>query len=149
MVNATFPVGDPQSSVHDVPDATVVGQDGIHDDPAISLDQTDGVDANRSCEGGTIDKQNTSKISPAVQASVPAPTDEGELNNHSERKSCRAPQEQNDYHQAAASNQPISLRPQWKLESSTHLVMQIVSGLTDKTGLSHEKAGKLIGEKFY
>ena len=41
------------SSVHGVADAKVVGQDGIRDGPAISINQTGGIDANRSCEGGT------------------------------------------------------------------------------------------------
>ena len=70
--------GDPQSSVYDVPDATVVGQDDIHDNPAISLHQTDGIDANRSCEDGTLAKQNTLTSSPIVQASVPAPINKGQ-----------------------------------------------------------------------
>lgn len=81
------------SSVHGVADARVLGQDGIRDDPAISIDQTGGIDANRSCDSGTMDKQNTLNGSPTVQASVPAPTDDGELNNHSERKSHRVVQE--------------------------------------------------------
>jgi len=69
---------------------TVVGQDDIHDDPLISLDETD---ANGSCEGGSLAKQNTLTSRPTVQVSVPAPTDDGELNNHSERKSHRVLQE--------------------------------------------------------
>lgn len=81
------------SSVHGVADAKVVGQDGIRDGPAISINQTGGIDANRSCEGGTLAKQNTLTSRPTVQASVPAPTDDGELNNHSERKSHRVLQE--------------------------------------------------------
>lgn len=81
------------SSVHGVADAKVVGQDGIHDGPAISIYQSGGIDANRSCEGGTMDKQNTLNRSPTVQANVPAPTDDGELNNRSERKSHRVLQE--------------------------------------------------------
>ena len=81
------------SSVHGVADAKVVGQDGIRDDPAISIDQTGGIDADRSCEGDTMDKQNTLNGSPTVQASVSAPTDKGELNNHSQRKSHRVLQE--------------------------------------------------------
>lgn len=64
------------SSVHGVADARVLGQDGIRDDPAISIDQTGGIDANRSCDSGTMDKQNTLNGSPTVQASVPAPTDD-------------------------------------------------------------------------
>jgi len=72
---------------------TVVGQDDIHDDPAISLDETDGIDANGSCEGGTLAKQNTLTSRPTVQASIPAPTDDSELNNHWERKSHRLLQE--------------------------------------------------------
>ena len=62
------------SSVHGVADAKVVGQDGTRDDPTISINQTGGIDANRSCEGGTMDKQNTLNRSPTVQANVPAPT---------------------------------------------------------------------------
>lgn len=72
---------------------TVVGQDDIHDDPAISLDETDGIDANGSCEGGTLAKQNTLTSRPTVQASVPSPTEKGELNNHLQRKSHRVLQE--------------------------------------------------------
>lgn len=72
---------------------TVVVQDDIHDDPVISLDETDGIDAIGSCEGGTLAKQSTLTSRPTVQASFPAPTDDGELNNHSERKSHRVLQE--------------------------------------------------------
>ena len=165
-VNGSFAVNEPALHGTDTPDgapqehpsnAPPRGPNGTLNDPLLLSNHGHENDSNRAQEGGQSDNQRTPS-NPAiaipdpkiVQPTVKVPSTGDDLSQEGKESSKKAePQEQNEYSSCVASNQPTSLTPQSKVESSTPSGMQIVPGITNKSGVSEEGAEKLEGEKLH
>jgi len=162
-VNGSSPVNEPTLQAIDAPDgapqehpsnAPPRRPNGTLNDPLLLSNH--GHDSNRAQEGSPSGNQSTAS-NPAiaipdpkiVQPIVKVPSTGDDLSQEEKESSKKAePQEQNEYRSCVASNQPTSLTPQSKVESSTPSGMQIVPGITNKSGVNEEGAEKLKGTKY-
>ena len=159
-VNGSFPVCEPEPNASNaserVPEeghnSVHPGDHDVHDEPGIPPNHALENDASRGPECGSSDVQSavitTDNMNPPDQTDgrprVKEPALGDDLRNNSEEKSSKKaiPQEQTEYVPDVTSNQPISLTPQAKIESSTPSGMQIVPGLTENAGVNKEKITK-------
>ena len=156
-MNGSFPVHEPEPSASNVSERVPEeghnnvqpGDHDVRDEPGVRHNYAFENDSTRSLECSSSDVQSTAITTDIMN--LPDHTDArpcvkgaslgDDPRNNSEEKSSRKaiPQEQSEYVSDIAVNQPISLTPQGKIESSTPSGMQIVPGLTENSGVNKEK----------
>ena len=157
IMNGSFPVHEPGPNASNVSER--VPKEGhsnvqpvdhdVHVEPGVPPNHAFENDSNRGPVCSSSDVQSTAITTDIMN--LPDHTDarpcvmatalgDDPRNNSEEKSSKKAiPQEQTEYVSDVTLNQPISLTPQAKIESSTPSGMQIVPGLTENSSVNKEK----------
>ena len=154
IMNGSFPVHEPGPNASNVSER--VPEEGhsnvqpvdldVHVEAGVPPNHAIENDSNRGPECSSTDVQSTAittditNLPDHTDARSCASLGDDPRNNSEEKSSKKAiPQEQTEYVSDIALNQPVSLTPQAKIESSTPSGMQIVPGLTGNSSVSKEK----------